>query len=150
MKYLRIKTCRVLSYSDKTNACLLSCVPQAILSYEGKDILSQVAKAVKAVHEMSSSHGIPPLLVLVEGHTNCRDPAKRSNSYHMRLSEARADACREYLEGAGGSAFKLNRYPGVKISDSWPLLTAPTSIGRPHMMHDQMACRHGMLLCLSK
>merc|ERR1711937_832189 len=52
------------------------------------DILSQVAKAVKAVHEMSSSHGIPPLLVLVEGHTNCRDPAKRSNSYHMRLSEA--------------------------------------------------------------
>ena len=53
------------------------------------------------MHKLSLEHGIPPLIVSVEGHTNCKDPAKRSNPYHMGLSMERANKCREYLESAG-------------------------------------------------
>ena len=95
-------------FPTKANAYYGVLVPQADLGVNAEVILIQVAKAIKEVHKLSLEHGIPPLIVSVEGHTNCKDPAKRSNPYHMGLSEQRAVACREYLETAGASASKPN------------------------------------------
>ena len=80
---------------------LLSCVLQARLADDDKMVLSQVATAIREVHKLCMKDGTPPLIVGVEGHTNCKDPARRSNPFNMRLSAARAAACREYVESAG-------------------------------------------------
>ena len=96
-----ISKCMIFAAFNKKNGCLLSCVPQADLGADAELILIQVAKAIKEVHKLSSEHGIPPLVVSVEGHTNCKDPAKQSSPYHMQLSKKRAVACRKYLERAG-------------------------------------------------
>ena len=98
-----------LSYLIQENGCRLSYVPQADIDVNAEVILIQVAGAIKEVHKLSLEHGIPPLIVSVEGHTNCKDPAKRSNPYHMGLSEQRAVACRKYLETAGASASNSDR-----------------------------------------
>jgi len=74
---------------------------KAILSAASRHILDQVARAIKEVHKLSLFHGITPLIVSVEGHTNCKDPMKQSSPYHMGLSMERALKCREYLESAG-------------------------------------------------
>ena len=79
------------------------------------------------MHKLSLKHGIPPLIVLVEGHTNCKDPAMQSSPYHMRLSVKRALACREYLESAGESDFEPNSDREVKI-----LLTTIPDPSPPH------------------
>jgi len=102
---------------------------KALLDAVAETTLIQVAKAIKEVHKLSSKHGIPPLIVSVEGHTNCKDPAKRSNAYHMRLSEERATACREYLEGAGVDPKYLQSkgFGGtVRISETKPTLNQRT------------------------
>ena len=85
---------------------LVSSIAQAILDENDKHILDQVAKGIIEVHKLCLEHGTPPLIVLVEGHTNCTDPAKRSNSFHIRLSEERAAACRAYVESKGAPASK--------------------------------------------
>jgi len=74
---------------------------RADLTATSRHILDQVAKAIKTVHKLSLDLGIPPLIVSVEGHTNCQDPAKQSSPYHMGLSMERAIKSREYLESKG-------------------------------------------------
>ena len=106
---LDIETCSSFTaFLAHKNECRLSYAQQADLTAASRHILDQVAKAIKILHKLSLDLGIPPLIVSVEGHTNCKDPAKRSNPYHMGLSMERANKCREYLESAGTSASKPN------------------------------------------
>ena len=79
-------------------------VPQARLADDDKAVLAQVARAIREVHKLCLKDGTPPLIMGVEGHTNCKDPDRRSNPFNMRLSAARAAACREYVESAGTPA----------------------------------------------
>ena len=81
-------------------------VPQENLTKADKKILDQVAKAIREVNKLCVEVGTPPVVVLVEGHTNCKDPLKCSNDFNMRVSEDRATACREYVESAGTSESK--------------------------------------------
>ena len=76
---------------------------QALLAADDKAVLDQVARAIREVHTLCMKDGTPPLIVGVEGHTNCKDPARRSNTFNMRLSAARAAACREYVMFKGAS-----------------------------------------------
>ena len=77
---------------------------QAKLAKDAKFCLDQVAKAIQTVHKLCLEHDTTPVFVSIEGHTNCKQPARRSNKYNMRLSEKRAATCREYVASAGMSA----------------------------------------------
>ena len=73
-------------FSTKANDYYGVLLPQADLGVNAEVILMQVAKAIKEVHKLRLEHGIPPLIVSVQGHTNCINSTKRSNPY-CRLRE---------------------------------------------------------------
>lgn len=77
----RVEICKPLMFkkSDTT-----------LEDYSRTKILSQVAKTLRTLEEVANERGLPLAHFLVEGHTNCSDPKKRKNKYHMKLSTGRA------------------------------------------------------------
>merc|ERR1739845_226599 len=65
--------------------------------YSKDTVLAQVGKTLQVLHEVAKRRGLPLARFIVEGHTNCADPKKRDNKYHMKLSEDRANLIHKHL-----------------------------------------------------
>ncbi len=78
------------------------------------NLLNQVAQVLKAY---------PSMTIMVEGHTDSRG----SNSFNLRLSQARADSVREYLIGQG---IEDERLTAIGFGEEKPVATNATRSGR--------------------
>ena len=65
--------------------------------YSRRTVLDQVAKTLRVLQEVAHRRGLPLARFHIEGHTNCADPKKRDNKYHMKLSTDRANVVHKHL-----------------------------------------------------
>lgn len=97
-------------------------IDQKIQFASGKSrILSVSFPILDSVAQVMSDY--PDLRIEVEGHTD----SDGSESYNLRLSQARADAVREYLSGKGISESRLQ---SVGYGETRPIDTNRTSTGK--------------------
>lgn len=87
---------------------------KAIINVRSFTLLNEVAQALKSNDSME---------VLVEGHTDSRG----SDSYNLRLSDARANAVREYLMGQG---IATDRLKSMGFGETKPIASNKRKKGR--------------------
>lgn len=115
-----------------------------------QEILMQVSLVCKAVDKVARQHNLPKVKFEVQGHTNCKDPAKRGNKYHMKLSRLRAKAVVNHLNkrGVRSSMLVPKAFGGTRPEVDWSsednqrvdfFIPEPTEAERKHARQKKFA-----------